>query len=422
MNTKIIKKNNYNLYMTNTEKFKSTVIKASFKNITNEKTATYIMFLAKILLESSKNYPNKRELILRARELYGSSFSITNPTIGNVINFNFQIEFLNKEYLKENIFGEIINFLKEIIFNPNVKNNAFDIKSFEKVKRKMIENYKSQTENKDIYSNIKFLKAVEENNPMSINPYGNIKILEKITPQNLYEFYNNIIKSNPLDIFVVGKIDFIKIESVISNLFKEKKSDEKIELYAPVSKLKKKPLEIIEEINFEQSVLNIGLKIENITEFEKEYVIRCYNYIIGYSSNSKLFKNIREKYSLCYFISSYYRKFNNLFVINAGIDKNNYENVLNLIKIELENMKNGNFDMDDIKDSKTNIINFYDSITESHAGLISINSLERYKKIDSIEKKKENIEKITKEDIINLAKKINIDTIYLLKGVKNERN
>ena len=175
-----------------------------------------------------------------------------------------------------------------------------------------------------------------------------------------------------------------------------------------------------QEKNINQSILLFGFKLDNITEFERCYVLAVYNSILGGSPNSKLFREVREKHSLCYSISSTYSGINSYFLISAGIDRKDYDKSVSLIKEELKKMKNGQFKDEEIKEAKVSYIASLKEIEDTPSSMISIYEAHEYLNYGLMEEREENINKVTKEDIINLSKKLKLDTIYLLEGVKNE--
>ena len=232
-----------------------------------------------------------------------------------------------------------------------------------------------------------------------------------------------MIKSNLIDIFVVGNfnddemLNIIKKNMTINTIKKQNLSH-----FIKQDKIRNRAQTIIDEKDLNQSIMIMGYKIKDLTEFERVYVLSIYNAILGGSPDSKLFKQIREKHSLCYSISSSYSGISNLQFISAGIDKDNFKKCVNLIKKEVKKMQNGDFSEEQINQA---IITYKASLREiedTPSSMISIYEAHEYLNYDLIDKREENISKVTKEMIINTAKKIKLDTIYLLKGVENERN
>ena len=160
-----------------------------------------------------------------------------------------------------------------------------------------------------------------------------------------------------------------------------------------------------------QGKLVIGLNTPN----ENRETIALYNTILGKGANSKLFLNVREKEGLAYSAGSTYLKRNNAIIISTGIEVSKYNKAVEVIKKQLKDMQDGNINEKEIKDAKQFINAGLNLINESSENMIEYTfDKELYNEEIDIEKYRKSIEKITKEDIVEIAKQINIDTIYFL--------
>ena len=147
-----------------------------------------------------------------------------------------------------------------------------------------------------------------------------------------------------------------------------------------------------------------------------------YSFILGGSPNSKLFMNLREKNSLCYNVNSIYQPVFNLLIIKAGIDGENFEKSIKLIKQELKNMQEGKFEEKDLEAGIITYKNTFKEVEDSAFSILNSYTSCEYLNYDPLDKRTKEIEKVTKEDIMKVAKKIHIDTIFLLEGEQNEEN
>ena len=252
---------------------------------------------------------------------------------------------------------------------------------------------------------------------------GYLDDLEKIDEKNLYETYLKMIDNDYVDIFVVGDYDSKKMVSIIKKYYKFKKvKKEKDSYYLPLKKPRKKRQFIKEAISNTQSKLSIALPIMKLTPYERDYALTLANLIYGGGPDSKLFHNVREKNSLCYTINSFVSKLDNLMVVTAGIDKTNYEKTVSLITSNLLDLKKGKFTDKDIKVAKEIYDTSLEEIEESPISMINEALSETIFDVEEINIRKEKISKVRKSDITRVLKKINMDTIFLLEGVKNEEN
>ena len=164
-----------------------------------------------------------------------------------------------------------------------------------------------------------------------------------------------------------------------------------------------------------QGKLVLGLDV-NIKNDEQKYIVLLYNSILGGSANSKLFQNVREKAHLAYVASSSYLRYKNVIFINSGIEISNYEKALKLIREQIEEMKEGKFSEQDIEDSKKGIVSAIKTIyDEQDTAIMYYFGQELSGSNVSVEDYIKKMENIKKEEILDIAKNVKINTIYFLK-------
>ena len=400
-----------NVHLIKNKNFKKNIIKINFKRKTNRSEMTKLNFLTHLLLLSSKKYKTERIILNRAKELYDMSEEAFVNIYGNATILCFRFTFLKDEYTEKNNSLQVLDFINEILFNPNVKNNKFDKKSFEIAKSEVIDEIKTYQENKNAYSRIKMLEYMDKESPAAIETIGTLEDLEKITPENLYDFYLDVFKNSTIDTFVFGDIEKSKLSFLNNKGIKQKINY--------VYKSKPSTLKTyIERDKINQSRLVIGYNILDLTATEAEYALQIYLYILGLGPNSKLFINVREKESLCYSISVTARYVNSLMMITAGIDANNFDKTVALISEQIEAMKKGEFQIKEIASAKLSIKTSYQDILENPYTIINSYESTAYLGYDSIKTRINKIDAVTKEDIIQVANKIKINTVFLLEGKK----
>lgn len=410
----------YNLHVINTDKFKKNVINVSFKEKVKKENLTIRNFLAAILLKATKSYPDERSMAIKSEELYNIVYDSSSTIYGNYSIMNFEITFLDTKYTSTELLKDSVEFLTEIIFNSNVKDNQFDEKIFEMTKEELKLDIESINENPQKKASKLLFENMDKNAPFAYLADGYIEDLDNITNKELYDYYKNVLKSNLVDIFVIGNnLDNIK-ELIINNFKINTIKKPATNYYLVHNKFRKRVKTVKEKEAINQSVLKIGFKFDNLTEFERKYVLNIYNYILSGGPDSKLFKNVREKNSLCYNVKSNISKIFNLMIITAGIDAKNYKKTVSLIKKELKNMEKGEFGEEEINSAKAIYNSSILSMQDSPYNLIGVYKAKEYLNLDPIEVRIEEIKKVSKEDIVKLSKKIKMDTIFLLEGECDE--
>ncbi|MBQ4634040.1 MAG: insulinase family protein [Bacilli bacterium] len=393
--------------------FKKNIVKINFRRKTDAREITKLNLLLYILLTTSKKYKTNRELILRAKELYELSPEAFLNIYGNCTVLSFRFTFLKDKYTEENNSLKVIDFINEILFNPDVKNNKFNAKTFRLAKNQVMEDIKTSAENKASYSKKRMCECMDPASPYAIDVAGSLDDLETIDEKELYEFYLDIINNSSADVFALGDID----PKILDNIkFKIANSDKKVS-YIYKSK-ERKVKTIIERDNLNQSKLVIGYNMNDLTPYEAEYALQIYLYILGLGPDSKLFTNVREKESLCYTISSTAKYAGSFMMISAGIDASTFDKTVGLIDEQIGAMQKGDFTNEEIESAKLSIKTSYRELLENPYTIINSFESSLYLGFDPIKKRLKEIDKIAKEDIIEVAKKIKLNTIYLLEGTK----
>lgn len=416
-------KKTYTLHFIKTNKFKNIQIRISFRSKIKKEEITIRNFLVSMLAFSTKKYKTKRDLMIRSQELYGVNIASKNMRLGNYMISTFNLSTLEEKYTEKGNLGECIELLSEMIFHPNVEKLSFDQESFDVVRNNIETEIKSFKENTESYSIMRMFENMDSKAPFSYRMIGYYEDFEKITPENLYTYYKDFIRNNIIDIYVIGDFDNNQMESLIEKNFKFYNLHTQINPYLEVPKIRRREQKIIETEELSQSKLAIGCRYEPLEEFDLKYTLTLYNLILGVSTNSKLFTVVREKNSLAYYIYSRLSKLDHILLIASGIEAGDFEKTLHLIKEQMEAMKKGNFSEEDMQKAITLFTSSLEQLEDNQYEILENYVSMQLLGIDTIEIRKEKIKEVTKEDLIKIAKKIKIDTIYLLKGeTKHEKN
>ena len=405
----------YNLHIITTNRFKKVSVMINFKRKINKEDMTIRRLLSDCLLESSLKYPSRRLIDMEVEDLYGISITSNAYTSGNYDILSFKSTFLNEEFTEVGMNKKSILFMLELLLNPDASNNSFNKYGFDLGKRIIKNEIDTFREYPPNYAHQRMLEVMDKKSPLSYRGCGYIKDLNKVTPKKLYSYYKSVINEDIIDIVVIGNIN----EEEIINLFKENftrlnnnPSSESHFIKLTTKKVKEK----VEKSHINQSRLVVGCTVDIESVKEMQYALNFYSFILGGSGDSLLFKNVREKNSLCYHISSSYNIISNLLTIKAGIDAVNKDKTIMLIKKCMEDIKNGNFDDVEIEKARTIYKNSCIEMLDNEASIMNNYMSHEYLDTDLLEDRIKYIDKITKEDVINVASKVKINTIYMLEG------
>ena len=403
------------LHLIKTDKFRSINIKVLFKEEIKKENITKRNILTDYLIVSTNTYKTRKELALKIQDLYSLFLSSFNTRIGNYFITRFNLSLLNPKYTEDTMLEESIKLFHDVLFNPNVKNNAFDKDIFNMIKNNIEKEIITSDEDPKMYANVKMFEHIGSK-AYSYKGYGYLEDLKNINEKNLYEYYKEFISKNDVDIYIIGDFNEKEIISLVKKYlnFKTLKK-EKCELTIKHDKIRKRAQSIIEESNFNQSKLAIACKLKDLTEFERKYVINLYNMILGGGFNSKFMQKIREQNSLAYYINSNVNKADNLLIIQSGISSENYDKVIKLIKQILKNMDNIVCE-DDLKEVKIEYLSILEETYDNIDSIVENEIASNLLKLDNYEIRKKEIQKVSLQDIKNISKKIHLDTIFFLKG------
>jgi len=417
----------YNLHIIKTDKFKTVTVKMNFKRELIKKEITSRNMLINMLCQSTAKYPTKRLMNIATEDLYELNYRAMNYISGKYNIMGFDITFLNEEYSEKGMFDKSIKFLSELIFKPNItrKRNGicFSEENFNLAYNILKNSIISEKENPDGFSKIRMLENMEPDSYLSYRGSGYLEDLEKITSKSLYKYYESVLNSDIIDIFVIGDVNERNVRKAIEQTFSNIKTLKKPadSHFIRPKKTRLVPKKVIEKQKIKQSKLCLGFKIDKMTDFELRYVLNVYSYILGGGPDSKLFKTVREENSLCYYISSSGQPLNSILTISAGINKKDFNKAVNLIKKEVLNMRKGKFEDDDIIKAKITYINSLKELEDSPQSLLSLYAGIEYLNSDDIDNRFIKINKVTKANVVKLASKIHLDTIYLLEGEADEK-
>lgn len=408
--------NAYNLHVINTDKFKTITIDVSFRRKIKKEEITIRNLIKELMVNSSFNYPTERSLIIQTERLYDLKLLSSTYRVGNYSILSFKTRFLNEKYTEDGMNEESIKFLLDLIFKPKLDNDI------DKCKKKIEKSILSLSDNKIKYALLKLLETTGDM-AYSYNNYGYKEDLDKITVDDLNKYYNSIISDDIVDVFVVGEVDGNQIKQIFKEYFKVStfhKSD--LSVLVPVLSKSRKNNISREYDKVNQTQLTMLCSLSGITDFERKYVLPVYGELLGGSSNSILFDTVREKNSYAYYVNALVKPYDNVMMIYSGIEKGNDKAVVKLIEKSLFGISRGKFDEDKLESSKKTLISAIESSLDNPISIINNYYAKVLVGALDVDKKIEKIKSISKEDIINVSKKISVHTLFLLEASDEENN
>ena len=409
----------YTLTTIKTDKFKTNLISVSFQSEINRDTVTKRSLLPYVLRGATEKYPSKKALNTYLESLYGASLSTTVEKRGKTHNIKFYLSLANEKFLghQEPLLEEGVALLKEVILKPLLVDGAFKEPVVEIEKRLLKEYIESIYDDKVSYSLQKLVENMCQDETFSINSIGYADDLAEINGKNLMKTYEEMLNNNQVSVAVVGDIDPQHVYEIFSKQFNFAHRSVNQEVIDHEDKVIQEVKVIKEVQDISQGKLNIGYRTHTRIDDDDYLPLLVFNGIFGGYAHSKLFMNVREKESLCYYCASRLDNYKGVMYVYSGIESQNYDKALKIIDEQLKDMVSGNFSEKEIDLAKKSLINSKLESMDQASGMMAHEALNKLLKHPlSVEEWVAAVNAVTAEQVVAVAQKIKEDTVFFLTG------
>ncbi|HFD0828547.1 TPA: M16 family metallopeptidase [Enterococcus faecium] len=408
-----------NLHVLPTKQYKTIRIFIRFTARLQQEVITKRSLLSSMLETNSLNYPDQTKLSAKLAELYGASFGLSVRKKGNLHWLNAGISFVNGEYVNDpNLFSQAVDFLKEVLFYPNIKNQQFDQLTFDLEKNNLRLYLESLKEDKQTFASYALQELYFENSPeQKIPSLGVVEELDKITARSLAAYYQEMMANDQIDIFVVGDVDPDKAAEAVAQLPFEPRETAHPELFYTQPQVNiVKERQVREPIV--QAKLNLAYQTNVYYDEPERFALMVFNGLFGGFPHSKLFMNVREKESLAYYASSSVDTFRGFMSVQTGIDEKNRNQVLRLIHEQLESLRNGEITDLELAQTKAMLRNQYLLSLDSPQAAIEASFLDSWLPETKLSDEEwvKRMESVTIKEIQQVAEQIELQAIFFLAG------
>ena len=404
---------NYNIHMLQTDRFHRISFSVIFERNIKEEDFAYSSLLINVLdILAFKSIKEKKKKRL---EIYSPNYELSIDFKGNHTLLFLKSFFIDEKYTEKGMNEKSVKYLLHLIYNESIIKNKISKEAFETAKAKTLNHLKSLPDNQEYYA-LQELKSIQKIYSFKIpNTKRQIELIENISEDDIYNYYIDLLNNSRIEIFFVGNIDRGEVEKILNKNFNPlPRNIELKELYLK-SQSEQNDVVKIEQTQKQQSILFKSYYLDNLTDFEKMYVLPILHNTIG-NNRGLLYDEIRSKNSLCYFIFSFDNREINRFYIYTGINSKNYELVNHLIEETLEKVKCNDFKDSFFINAKNLILTDLDTVFENQSILTTFFQEEIILNKDSLENQKSNYQQVTKADVSALVKKLKPDVTFLLKG------
>ena len=399
-------------------RFKTMKISANLILPLNSETASANALLCGVLSRSCRQYPDFTALSKKLSSLYGADLNVSIKKAGDNQVLSIMASGLDDRYTfdGESVARELSLLLCGVIFEPNLNGNAFVEAEVEQERRQLLDLIDSEFNDKRIYANGRMIEIMCADETFGITRYGTAEKIKEVTPQSLYETWQNVLKTAVFEILYIGDSSPDKAVDVFTAAFSEVKRAPQT-VNTQIIRTAGEPKHVVEEMNVSQSKLVMGLRAGTALPDKEVYATLLMCAVLGGTASSKLFNNVREKQSLCYYCGSRYDKNKGLVIIDSGVERDNIEKLEAGVLKEIDDMKNGVITDFELNATKMAIINSYHTSNDTVSGIEGWYAAQLFdERFKTIEEMSDIINAVTKEEVIAAANRLSLDTVYVLKN------
>lgn len=400
------------------KRYKKNLISVAFSTQLSEETATENVIVPLLLTKCNSKLPSYKAFNNKMSRLYASGIGGTTGRQYDLQTISFGAYYLDDVYALagEKMTELMTDILIDCLTSPVTENGVFTAKFIELEKKTAIDNIETAINDKRSYAIERAMKTICKGEPASVCSYGTVEKAKLITPDSAYKAYRRMLETMPCEIICTGCSDFDGVAEKFAAAFEKAGRHDIENTTIALSPVKTQTEEVTERLTVNQSKLVLGFKSHS----DDDAALVLLQKIFGGTTSSKLFQNVREKMSLCYYCSAARNDLKGIMLVNSGVENENIEKTKEAVIDQLEEIKNGSFTDEDINFAEMAIKNDFKSVADS-AGNVSNWYFDCIRKNDIVtpEEKLERYLGVSKERIIAAAKSMVLDSVYVLTGNEN---
>ena len=399
-------------------KFKSNLISMRFIAPLDEKTAAKNALLFPVLLRGSTNFPDIGSIRREEESVYDTDISDGVYKRGDSQILEIRMSLLDNRFSIDgmNITNRAVRLLSDILFSPLMENSAFLEEYVESEKQMLIDDIRAQINDKRRYAMQRLSEEMFSDDVFGISELGTVESVDEITANALTAQYKELFSRAHIEIFAVGRFDFASLRETFRTLFSSTKRSYIYQTETkPLQSAKPSVKTVYERQNISQGKLAMGFYTGVTVKDENYTAMQLLNIIYGAGVTSKLFLNVREKLSLCYYCGSGENGQKGFLTVHSGIEFKNEKKAADEILAQLDEIKKGNISENELRDAKLALVDSAERIADS-----AYNMLNWYfacvmnGEMITPEEKCEKVRATTTDDIVKIAQNIRLDTYYFL--------
>ncbi len=394
-------------------KFKSNAITVRFLTEYNRKDAAALALIPAVISSCCQKYPTGKEFSQRLSALYGTAVSGSSDQKGDIYEIAFSVDYLDDGFALdgEDISGEACRLLLDCIFHPALEDGGFAKTEFEMRRNDLLDAIDGEINDKVSYALNLAYETVYRGEPSAEKYYGSREDVECVTPRGAYEVYKKLLETARVEISFCGCGEYKRLEPLF-----ERFADGRIRgnpAFISYSKRKPEPARVEKRMSVAQANLVIAFK----PEIHDIYTAQVMSTIYGGAPFSKLFANIREKLSLCYFCSAMYSEAKGTLFVVSAVEEKNIALAEREIINQLSLVAKGDFSDEDIESAKLALTSRMKAVGDRVFSLEGwYNLCLKRGEIISPQEYSRRLNAVTRGDIAAMAQDMKLDTVFVLKN------
>ena len=401
-------------------KFKTSLLSAQFVTPLRQETASAYALLPAVLRRGTVSYPDMGAMAAYLDQLYGARIDYTIRKKGENQCVGFVASMIDDSFTPggERLLEPVAALLGELICEPVTKHGRFVPAYFESEKTNLIDAIRSLINDKREYADSRLLREMCAGEPYGISRLGDEESVEKLQPQKLYALYKELISTARLELFYSGSASQKRVEQALLAAFSTLPRDMVREIAIPQEHTARgEVLRVEDAMDVTQGKLGMGFSCGS----GDTAALLMGNTLFGGSSNSKLFLNVREKLSLCYYASSLYHRQKGLITVSSGIEFENFQKAYDEIMAQLDAVCKGDLEDWELEGARSTLLNAYASMGDSQGKLENFYLGQAATgQTETPEELAKQVRDVTPERIFRAMETVKLDTVYFLKGKEAE--
>ena len=404
------------------EKFKTSCLSLSLLSQLSRETASMNALIPAVLRRGTVSCPDMESISARLDNLYGTVIEPSVRRVGEVQAVGFVSSFPESAYLpgREDILREVCGFLSEMLLSPLTRGGLFLPAYVDSEKEKLIDIINGLINEKRSYALTRCVQEMCCFEPMSVGRWGSVDDCMAINYKKLTRQYRSLLLTSPVEIFYCGRESFGKVSKCLEDAFctlPRGEIDYDIGTEIRLNSVEEGPRYYEEELDVTQGKLVIGFRLGDCMMEPDLAAMYVFNAVYGSGVTSKLFMNVREKLSLCYYAASMLDWHKGLLLVSSGIEFSNLDAAKDEIMHQLDEVKNGNITEEELAYAKAGIKSDFKALLDSQMEMESFSFANIIEGSDaSPEELSALVDEVSFGDVVSIANSLECDMIYFLKG------